>query len=74
MVTFCRNSATPIAAEEGLTGIFSSGRDIEGYGDLSPFTDDEVCSGYHGTGEGVWYIMYTICMAICMAEVVLKWM
>lgn len=44
VVTFCRNSATPIAAEEGLTGILSSGGDIGGYGDLSAFTDDEVCS------------------------------
>lgn len=44
VVTFCRNSATPISAEEGLTGILSSGTDsdIKGYGDLSTFTEEEV--------------------------------
>lgn len=44
VVTFCRNSATPVAAEEGLTGVLSSGADagIKGYGDVSGFTDDEV--------------------------------
>lgn len=44
VVTFCRNSATAVAAEEGLTGILSSGSqtNIKGYGDHSHFTDDEV--------------------------------
>jgi AP endonuclease-2 len=42
VVTFCRDEATPIAAEEGLTGKLSSGGDIKGYGDLSAFTEDEV--------------------------------
>lgn len=45
VVTFCRNSvATPIAAEEGLTGILSPNKDavIGSYGDHSDFTEDEV--------------------------------
>lgn len=46
VVTFCRNLATPIAAEEGLTGILSSGSGtdttIKNYGDFSTFMEDEV--------------------------------
>lgn len=44
VVTFCHNSVTPVAAEEGLTGILSSSTDsiIQCYGDHTQFTDDEV--------------------------------
>lgn len=41
VVTFCRNSASPLAAEEGLTGMLCSGN-VEEYGDLSAFTEEEV--------------------------------
>ena len=47
VVTFCRDSVTPVAAEEGLTGIHSSSQSdsiIKCYGDHSQFTDDEVVS------------------------------
>jgi len=45
VVTFCRDSAVPILAEEGLTGCLPSARKRDAigcYGDTSGFTEDEV--------------------------------
>ena len=45
VATFCRNSASPVAAEEGLTGLLPScTKDdiIKCYGDLKSFTQEEV--------------------------------
>ncbi|XP_070558542.1 DNA-(apurinic or apyrimidinic site) endonuclease 2-like isoform X1 [Ptychodera flava] len=47
VATFCRDSASPIAAEEGLTGrhASSAGKEKVGcYGDLTDFTDEELQS------------------------------
>ena len=44
VVTFCRDSATPVAAEEGLTGCLSSERvdAVKCYGQWEEFSPDEV--------------------------------
>ena len=53
MVTFCRDSVAPVAAEEGLTGILSRSNAetiIRNYGDFSAFTEEEASSNnfaYH---------------------------
>ncbi len=50
VVTFCRNSVSPSRAEEGLTGVLSSGRKdaVENYGDHTHSTIEEVI---HGTSQ-----------------------
>ena len=50
MVTFCQDSATPVAAEEGLSGVLSpSSRDsvVKCYGSLSQFSEEEVQWNHH---------------------------
>ena len=44
MVTFCRDSATPVAAEEGLTGLLSAEREdaVKCYGQYEEFSSEEV--------------------------------
>ena len=56
MVTFCRESALPVLAEEGLTGSLLSAkkRDAIGcYGDTSAFTEDEVGRAREEEGKKV---------------------
>ena len=44
VVTFCRDSATPVAAEEGLTGSLSADRldTVKCYGQWEEFSPEEV--------------------------------
>uniref|UniRef100_UPI00358E873A DNA-(apurinic or apyrimidinic site) endonuclease 2 n=1 Tax=Myxine glutinosa TaxID=7769 RepID=UPI00358E873A len=43
VVTYCKNSATPIAAEEGLSGLLvGHGRSVGCYGDTSDFSTNEL--------------------------------
>ena len=46
MVTFCRDSATPVSAEEGLTGTLSTDREdsVKCYGQWEEFSQEEVRS------------------------------
>ncbi|XP_023693340.1 DNA-(apurinic or apyrimidinic site) endonuclease 2 [Paramormyrops kingsleyae] len=45
VATFCRDSATPVAAEEGLTGLLTSHDGAVGcYGDQNDFEDEELQS------------------------------
>lgn len=46
VVTFCHSSATPCAAEEGLTGVLGEGREdsVGCYGQWKEFTPEEVGS------------------------------
>ena len=43
-MTFCRDSATPCAAEEGLTGVLAAGRKdiVKCYSSLDNYTEQEV--------------------------------
>lgn len=43
VATYCKDNATPLAAEEGLTGLLpNNAGDIGCYGNLSEFTDEEL--------------------------------
>lgn len=44
VVTFCRDNATPVAAEEGLTGSLSADRldAVKCYGQWEEFSPEEV--------------------------------
>ncbi|XP_029910966.1 DNA-(apurinic or apyrimidinic site) endonuclease 2 [Myripristis murdjan] len=43
VATYCKDSATPFAAEEGLTGLLTTHDDKVGcYGDLTEFSDEEL--------------------------------
>ncbi|XP_055480316.1 DNA-(apurinic or apyrimidinic site) endonuclease 2-like [Psammomys obesus] len=43
VATFCRDSATPVAAEEGLTGQFATlNRDVGCYGNMTEFTQEQL--------------------------------
>lgn len=43
MATFCKDSATPVAAEEGLSGVFATlNGDIGCYGNMDEFTQEEL--------------------------------
>ncbi|XP_028923787.1 DNA-(apurinic or apyrimidinic site) endonuclease 2 isoform X1 [Ornithorhynchus anatinus] len=43
VATFCKDSATPVAAEEGLSGLLADNRGAIGcYGDTEGFTEDEL--------------------------------
>ncbi len=44
VVTFCRDAATPLTAEEGLTGILSQQREdtVKCYGCTDSYTEEEV--------------------------------
>ena len=44
VVTFCRNSATPLAAEEGVTGVLSTERSdaVKCYGEMNERTSEDV--------------------------------
>ena len=48
VVTFCRDSATPVAAEEGLTGYLSADRldAVKCYGEWEEFSPEEVPVSY----------------------------
>lgn len=49
VVTFCRDSATPLTAEEGLTGLLSQQRDdsVKCYGSTDCYVDEEVMLNTH---------------------------
>ncbi|KAJ8259991.1 hypothetical protein GJAV_G00175820 [Gymnothorax javanicus] len=42
VATFCKDSVTPFAAEEGLTGLLTSDGDVGCYGDQSQFSAEEL--------------------------------
>uniref|UniRef100_A0A8C9PTZ8 exodeoxyribonuclease III n=1 Tax=Spermophilus dauricus TaxID=99837 RepID=A0A8C9PTZ8_SPEDA len=43
VATFCKDSATPVAAEEGLSGLFATqNRDVGCYGNTDEFTQEEL--------------------------------
>ncbi|KAH0515125.1 DNA-(apurinic or apyrimidinic site) lyase 2 [Microtus ochrogaster] len=43
VATFCKDSATPVAAEEGLSGVFATQNgDVGCYGNLDEFTQEEL--------------------------------
>ncbi|XP_011246181.1 DNA-(apurinic or apyrimidinic site) endonuclease 2 isoform X3 [Mus musculus] len=43
VATFCKDSATPVAAEEGLSGVFATlNGDIGCYGNMDEFTQEEL--------------------------------
>lgn len=43
VATFCKDGATPVAAEEGLSGLFATlNRDIGCYGNMSEFTQEQL--------------------------------
>lgn len=43
VATFCKDSATPVAAEEGLSGVFASQNgDVGCYGNMDEFTQEEL--------------------------------
>lgn len=42
VATYCRNTATPFAAEEGLTGLLGGEQGVGCYGDQSCFTQEEL--------------------------------
>lgn len=43
MATFCKDSATPVAAEEGLSGVLATlNEDVGCYGNMDEFTKEEL--------------------------------
>lgn len=43
VATFCKDSATPMAAEEGLSGLFAThDGDVGCYGNMDEFTQEEL--------------------------------
>lgn len=43
VATFCKDSATPVAAEEGLSGLFATQNgDVGCYGNMDEFTQEEL--------------------------------